>query len=73
MFLFCSYEVNYGKRAMSHRQTQMERADEGSFLGGVEQGEVHWRELSRPPGVLSDPWLVLSKYGPAVVWQHEWY
>ena len=31
MFLFCSDEVNYRKRAMSHRQTRMERADEGSF------------------------------------------
>jgi hypothetical protein len=31
MFLLCSSEVNCGKPAMSHRQTRMERTDEGSF------------------------------------------
>ena len=60
---------------MSHRQTRMERADEGSFpyWGALIEEKciganfhVH-QEFCRTHG------LSLSKYGPAVVWQHEWY
>jgi len=60
---------------MSHRQTRMERADEGSFRYWVALIEekciganfhVH-QEFCRSHG------LSLSGYGPAVVWQHEWY
>lgn len=63
------------KRSMSHRQTRMERADEGSFPYWVALIEekciganfhIH-EEFCRTHG------LSLSKYGPAVVWQHEWY
>jgi hypothetical protein len=75
MFLFCSYRVNGGKRAMSHRQTRMERADEGSFSHWVALPEekciganyqVH-REFCQKDG------LSLSRFGHAVVWQKEWY
>ena len=60
---------------MSHRQTRMERADEGRFpywVALIEEKRiganfhVH-QEFCRSHG------LSLSGYGPAVVWQHEWY
>ena len=60
---------------MSHRQTRIERAAEGSFpywVALIEEKcigpnfEKH-REFCRAHG------LALSKHGHAVVWQKEWY
>ncbi len=60
---------------MSHRQTRMERADEGSFshwvvlieekCTGVNYEKL--REFCRVNG------LAISRFGHSVVWHKEWY
>jgi hypothetical protein len=61
------------KRAMSHRQTRMERADEGSFpIGRVERGEVTLARTFAFTRSFAEATACLYP-GMGLPWQHEWY